>query len=679
MVGYGAVPVSLGAFATGTSLGSFSSSGVTADSAPTEVIEAGWEHLSRYNPLLGHDSTVEGSLSAEPSGVLYWQRDIQSNGAAVTITVSLNGAAVGGETVSYVADGDALEGIHWTTTSPKTVTLVKGQRSFTVVVTPVESGKWYRERTTKLRLSASGLNIDGQRGFVHLVFNSAVLPPVVTLSAVVTEQSRGTTPIVLTVTTASYAVQDPVYVRWEVVSGPAFTSTAHKGVVVIAAGATSGTFEIVQADSNTGSLLVQLVYERGETLFTQSDYDTSLNTFTVDRNVHLDENLWRRSNDLNLLRMDAWASDPIRPLTPGHPCSHTGGGATSPRQGEGEALSIPQDAVVPLQDPITGNALRLFHPHPLITKGMSYFRESFEVSYGGGAATAHLFHDYVMVKLYFTEMLLADAARNAEFVHLRVRVRNCDRNHGVTFRFSHVIDDSYVPGAGADGAGTLPGWMEHSDGTDVGSNNFIFPSGLKVWEYSKVNGHADSNGGWGSYYGAGSDEYGTYLYFKHKCDGGQSYALVADGSEPAHGGTGALGDSGWWRINPGKNLPDPSSPDVAIYREYNVAQGVASSPGQVVASGVPIEYPIWTDNTDRSQYAEDMTGARTNRLLDVRNGRRGTLIHSLQFKVNAADILPPDPAARRFWPGEKSRWDPQGGAIITDGTTDHQVTINITR
>ena len=697
MVGRGASTTVIGNYAVTSTVG------VSPAGEPTTLTTVGWEHMSRYNPLLSAGATVEGPLApTEGTGGVFWQRDIQSNGAAVTITMSLDRPALGGETVSFLGDGDAIQGIHWTTVSDKTVTLVKGQSLVYVVIAPVESGKWYRERTTKLRLSATGLKISDDRSYVHLVFNSVILPPVVTLTGP-TEQvkwdgSGSATPITMTVATVgAVTVQDPVTLYWEVVSGPVgFDSATKMGTVVIAAGASSGTFNIYQTTQVSGGAVIGLVHERGTALMTQMDYDTTLSTFTVPRTVHADENLWRRSNNLIGPEM---ISDPDefldRPLTPGHPSSVAGGGATSSRAGFGEMKSIPQVASPALQDPITEDDLWVFHPHPQVTGGMSYMRESFDVSYGGGASTAHDILPYSMTRWYFKEMVGADASRNAEFARVQVRHRNSDRNHGVVFRFSYKIDSTWD--GTTVGQEEQDGWKKHSDGSSVVSggddHSFAFPSsptGLIVWEYSKWNGHANSNDGWGTYYGAGEDSNGTYLWFKHFTDKNQSYATLANEtlpSQPAHGGTGALSDSGWWYIAPGKSYPNPAAATVPIYREYSTIDTLETWDGaQGVASGNPIEYPIWVSAQDGSanvktdlDYNEEeppevINNYFTNRLGFIKNNDIGCLIHSMQFSMSVGIGGVPG----RFWPGQKSRWDPQGGAIRHATNTAHEHTITIT-
>ena len=688
MVGRGASTTVIGNYAVTSTVG------VSPAGEPTTLTTVGWEHMSRYNPLTSAGATVEGSLApTNNTGGVYWQRDIQSNGASVTITASLDHPALGGETVSFVADGDAIENTHWTTVSDKTVTLVKGQSRFSVVIAPKESGKWYRERTTKLRLSATGLKISDDRSYVHLVFNSVILPPVVTLTGP-TEQvkwdgSGSATPITMTVT-ADETTQDPVTLYWEVVSGPVgFGSSTKMGTVVIAADAISGTFDIYQTTQVAGTALIGLVHERGTTLLTQMDYDTTLSTFTVPRIVHADENLWRRSNDLmGPDRMASVKSVLHRPVTPGHPSSVDGGGASSARAGFGEMKPIPQTIGTPHKDPITDNDLWLFHPHPGVDAGMTYMREGFEVSYGGGAATAHDILPYTMTRWYFKEMTGDDASRNAEFARVQVRHRNCDRNHGIVFRFSYKIDDSWD--GTTVGQEDQDGWKKHSDGSGVGDNWFAFPSsstGLIVWEYSKWNGHEASNAGWDTYYGAGEDSNGTYLWFKHFTDKNQSYATLANEtlpSQPAHGGTGALSDSGWWYIVPGKSYPDPGASTVPIYREYSTTDTLEIWDGaQGVASGNPIQYPIWVSADDGSANVKtdlDYDGEGnpinthfTNRLGYIQANKIGCLIYSMQFSMSLGNPGTPG----RFWPGQKSRWDPQGGAI-RDATDNHTHEIDIT-
>ena len=652
----------------------------------SELTVAGWEQMSRYNPNISSGATAEGNLNG------YWIRDLKSAGSTITISVTLDKEAIGGETVTWASDGDAVENIHWTTTSAKTVTLRAGQKSFDVLITPMESGRWYRERTTKLRLSATGLRVHQEQGFVHLTFNSSATPPVLSLSG---PTGSSATQIGYTVT-ASYAPQDPVVLFAEIDSESPLTNYDISGLksVVIAAGATDGTFKAIKraGTSGTGNLIIALVYERKGVAFVEHDYDPLLNTFTVPRDVHLDQNLWHQSNDISSVWLIGPTADPIRPLTPGHPSSHEGGGAFSYNTLDGEAIGIPQgSSVIPkLLDPITGNELKLFHPNYNVYQGMSYIREGFEAAFGGGAVTAHEIRKFIMTRWYFKEMVGDDAHRNAEFLHVRVRMRNSNRNHGITFRFSHKIDSSW------DGTDTdKDGWMKRFDGSPAvvagrgGYNHsYTFVSGLKVWEYSKYNGHEDSDQGWGTYYGAGEDSNGTYLWYLHQTNSNQSYATTAVGAEAAHTGALPVGDSaraadaGWWIITPGKNYPDPLNETVPIYREYSATDTPVSY--QEAASGNPIQYPIWVGLADLSADVKtdldssgDVIDHHTNRLTYIRNNGIGTLMHSMQFFMSDSQIPAPNATTGRFWPCEKSGWDPQGLAVIADSGTAHKHTVII--
>jgi len=678
------------AVAAKTGIGSMASVvGRGAAGIVSEPITAGWEPMSRYNPHVSDGATLEGPLKG------YWQREIRSDGAAVTIQLSLDKPALGGETITWASDGDAIENIHWTTTSPKVVTLVRGQRSFSVVIAPKEviTGigsslkKWYRERTTKLRLTATGIKIHEERGFVHLVFNSSALPPTLSLSG---PTNSSDTSITFTVT-ASYAVQDEVTLHAEIDASSVRTNYTIGGLKtgVIAAGATQGTFTVskIVGTSGTGNLVIALVYERGGTLYKEMDYDGDTDTFTVQRTVHLDQNLWHQSNDISSLRFDDPASDPIRPLTPGHPSSHSGGGASSWGDLEGEAMGIPQGAAVnpKLLDPITGNELKLFHPNINVIGGMSYIREGFEVSYTGGAITAHKILPFTMTRWYFKQMVGADAHRNAEFARVQVRHRNNDRNHGVVFRFSYKINgDSPDPVAD-----TAPGYKKHFDDSPVGDHFFAFASGLEVWEYSKYNGHAVSDEGWGTWYGAGEDSNGTYLWFQHHTNSDQSYAKENGTTpQPVHIGALPVGDparaadAGWWIIKPGKNYPDPAASAVPIYREYSTEDTPVS--WQETASGNPIEYPIWVGTEDKSANVKtdiDDDGEFelhfSNRLGYIQNNGIGCLMHSMQFTMATARIDPPNATDGRFRPCMKSGWDPQGLGIVADTGTAHKHTVSI--
>lgn len=595
----------------------------------------GWAQLSHYDPVITHDAAISGSLHA------YWQRDMLSNGPEVTFIISLDRPARGGETVTWTADGDAVVTTHWTTTAASTVTLELGQTSIEVPITPVESTKWYREKTVKLRLSGTGIRLNRDKDYIHLVFNSAVLPPTLTLTGPSTKPPESEFALRVT---ASYEVQEAVVLWAEIdTTTPADPAEGFilvgNGAVIIAPGSATGQFLVSQTGTDTGTLKVWLRYEDNAVRFTELDFNHSTYKLDVPRNVYENENMWRRSNDINLLGYEFNPGATDLPITPGHPTAWGIDGTVPINHSLPQVTPLAQGTAPKRLDPVTGNELMMFSPNYNVTSGIPYIRQSFETVYCGGALTAHSLLSFVRARYYID--FNADPTKNCEFHRVGMRVRNRNRNHGIVFRTSVHIT-----------SGT--GYLQHSDGSSVGSEYLECDNGIKIWAWHKYNGHAASDDAWGTYYGAGEDSNGVYIWFQHQIDEDQDYK-----DHTTHG-TGSAVDVLWWTIQSGNKTND--SPEE--YREYAV--GETSPEGHDRGDGgLPLEYPIWFSNTDGSK----ITG---NTLSYIRVHGRGVMMHSMEFNMKTTAMNAPG----QFWPCEKSRWDPRGLAVIAaDGTETHSVTI----
>lgn len=620
-----------GAFSKGLSAGG-SAVGRQGGGRDVDSPVIGWEPLSHYDPVITHDAAQSGDLHP------YWQRDMLSNGAEVTFRISLDRPAKGGETVTWTAVGDAVVTTHWTTTAASTVTLELGQTFIDVPITPVESTAWYREKTVKLNLSGTGVRLNTDRDYIHLVFNSAVLPPTLTLTGPSTKPPDDSFDLTVT---ADYEVQEAVRL-WVLIdpTSPAGFTKDENGIVVIAAGQTVGTISMSQTGGATGTLKVSLIYEDKTVRFTELDFNHSTYKLDVPRNVYENENMWRRSNDINLLAYEFNPEATDLPVTPGHPTAWAIDGTTPADHNISQVTPLAQTQSPKRLDPVTGNELMMFSPNHNVVNGIPYIRQSFETVYCGGALTAHSALNFVRTRYYIA--FNSDNGKNCEFHRVSVRVRNRNRNHGIVFRTSvHVTSGE--------------GYLEHSDLETVGTDFFTWSNGIKVWAWHKYNGHEDSDDKWGTYYGAGEDSNGFYIWFQHQIDEGLDY-----GDHNGEDGGSAV-DEPWWTVTPANQTPAGSG----VHHEYPV--GKLSPEGHTRGDSIlPLNYPIWFSATDGSK------AVANNNLNYIRNNGSGVMMHSMEFNMKTTAMNAPG----QFWPCEKSRWDPRGLAVIAaDGTETHSVTI----
>ncbi len=319
--------------------------------------------------------------------------------------------------------------------------------------------------------------------------------------------------------TASYAPEEDITVRYKVSGTAADGVGANSGDATIPAGSTTATLALPYDGTHASGSTVVLSadYERNTVAFTELDWDPVQGSFSVPRDVHIDENMWPQSQDLVSAGFDQSVTrSPDKPWWPGYP---TAWGIDGSIESNDPSLTgykvdiVEQSASPKIVDPVTGDPLKWFVPNDHITQLVPYLRNAFSLTWPGGRSTAHILKAYTRGAFRIIPMAAADIDHQAEFFEISQRVRTQDTNHVAKFRWKDV---------GSPGFGTgTPGLASNGETVPV----YTPPSypNIRIWLWDLVNPHPAAvssgwAGGWGTWYGAFEDEHGLGVYFIHRLD-----------------------------------------------------------------------------------------------------------------------------------------------------------------
>ena len=319
--------------------------------------------------------------------------------------------------------------------------------------------------------------------------------------------------------TASYAPEEDITVRYKVSGTAADGVGANSGDATIPAGSTTATLGLpYSGDHASGStVVVSADYERNTVAFTELDWDPVQGSFSVPRDVHIDENMWPQSQDLVSAGFDQSVTRSAdKPWWPGYPTQWGIDGSidsTDPSLTGYKVDIVEQSATTKIVDPVTGNAIKWFVPNDHIVQLVPYLRNAFSLTWPGGRSTAHQLKEWTRGAFRIIPMDAADIDHQAEFFEISQRVRTQNTNHVAKFRWKDV---------GSPGFGTgTPGLASNGETVPV----YTPPSypNIRIWLWDLVNPHPAAvssgwAGGWGTWYGAFEDEHGLGVYFIHRLD-----------------------------------------------------------------------------------------------------------------------------------------------------------------
>jgi len=319
--------------------------------------------------------------------------------------------------------------------------------------------------------------------------------------------------------TASYAPEEDITVRYKVSGTAAGGVGANSGDATIPAGSTAATLALPYdgAHASGSTVVLSADYERNTVAFTELDWDPVQGSFSVPRDVHIDENMWPQSQDLVSAGFDQSVTRSAdKPWWPGYPTQWGIDGSiesTDPSLTGYKVDIVEQSATTKIVDPVTGNAIKWFVPNNHIVQLVPYLRNAFSLTWPGGRSTAHQLKEWTRGAFRIIPMDAADIDHQAEFFEISQRVRTQNTNHVAKFRWKDV---------GSPGFGTgTPGLASNGETVPV----YTPPSypNIRIWLWDLVNPHPAAvssgwAGGWGTWYGAFEDEHGLGVYFIHRLD-----------------------------------------------------------------------------------------------------------------------------------------------------------------
>lgn len=429
------------------------------DAEPTQYI--GLAHLSKYNALVNEGAEF-GRDYPYPFRYLFDTDD------AVTVRVFLSQPARGYETftlidtlpdnfdapgVVYTDEGyfEAQVDVDYTRSAGFTYAFKPGERFKDIRITPVERSQWFVERLLHLRLEQS--NVQGAQVLPYATVNlisiaSHRTPPVLTVSG--PGSGTGTFDITFSLDAACI---DPVtiYYNWvdnatqlPVTDVTPTDPSGASGVATIPAGGTSLVVNFTEGTTVGQVRKITVDHERGTVVLgkQQTWIDSEAGTYTVTRDIHIDENLVRRSNDIfrhgmtgRNTKTSYTAEQGIRPHVGGFPSMSLVDGAGEINHlllGEGQFDTVLPDNTV--NDPVTGRAMYYMVPSAN-ADGMPYVRQEFPPAYGGGPISAFPLQQWSRVAYRREFFYGSEASKNTEYARVGYRIRVRDRNTGVVFKF----------------------------------------------------------------------------------------------------------------------------------------------------------------------------------------------------------------------------------------------------
>lgn len=487
-------------------------------------------HLSEYTSF-----DAFGPLTAEGVHTVnkFWQRHLKDDDGLFNVYFDLDkvaGLGIVGSgtsvTITWEPSGTALEGTHWSTTAPRTLTVRQGNTSATLPILLTDMGKWFFEKYLTIRITSvtnavNGKDYDG----AQLIIRPSNDPPKVDIT------STGESVAGMTYQTVTFhlsytplAGEEPA-VWWKAVGDLAPTITGSTpGYFKFAPGYDSKDIS-VQHDGtgdpgDSASIIAD--YESDQTSYSERLWDSDAGAWVTSgassmRTVHVDENLWCHSTDIMSAGHEWEPTTTDWPFFASNPRNTLPGGVNTADHSLPIVTSESQDTSGTASvDPNTGTALEAFtvNGNYDTPNEIPYLRQSFNLLWGGGPDTGHLTKEWSRVAWRYNHWNSDESARNIELHRVGVRVRTQDRNHGVTFRTDikgSGVSSPAVPGTASDGS--------------TGHTVFTDSSGTKHWYWTKSATHPDDD--WGVF----EDGFGVGYWYKHRVDETHDYGSVGNGAE----------------------------------------------------------------------------------------------------------------------------------------------------
>ena len=576
-------------------------------------------------------------------------------------------------TVSWENVGDAIEGVDFVSTTPKTIELTKGNSTKFIDIEILPKSGWFKEKRIDIRLvnpvtdpaalaaddeqlvldtglvSAASDTFGGQeqnvtiRGggdqvVILIVPDANNEPPIISMSLDKSRVSESGE-IIKIKFDLSYPCLEDVFLYYKV-TGPLepFLTYPESGSQKIAAGSQSKTLDFVfdQGGNDPDDYLsfkISLDYERDTRAYRSDLMGTDLYR-SVEHYRHIDENIAPDSNGWDILgfETDDYALNESR--TPvdidGEPSQWIIGGVTA-GTGHEPGKFYDQNAFTKKTDPVLGHPLRVLgtdetsSPGNLIT--------AFHDLKGGGPWQNEPLRKYVRHSYHIDFMEGVDAHRNYEYNEIAFKNRTKNRKHGVVFRNNFKSGAIGFDGTPADdGASAEDTFTVSYNGQDI-----------TFWVTSKENISSDFK------YGVFKDDYGICLWISAEIDESHEWpaSVVGNPSNNYRWGPDLDGDCLSDNLQSNDKWPDGTS------------NGFISTSNQI--------------NKDQTEWQCSVlhnagTWNGTNRgTYEVISQQIGVLAHSFMREMRDTAFETDEPI---YWPRLGSRWTPRGNAIKSGTATN---------
>ena len=623
--------------------------------------------VSRYSPftILGEDgylATINPNTTTFPReddvkphfrrhahpgetfNILVTLRDVIGGVPGAYITKDNNPTEGLVHTVQWENVGDAIEGVDFISTTPKTLQFSRDNIEQNINIQLLPKAGWFKEKRIDIRLVNPVADPEGSDTFVldpglpGANFPGGILPanifirgggdqvvvllcpdannepPVISMELDGTRIEDHGDQIKATFT-LSYTPIEDVTLYYKVTGDlEPYMVYPDSGTQKIIAGQTSKTITFTYQDEadaapQYASFQISLDHERDTRVYRSDLLDPNTSLRRVEHYRHIDENLAPDSNgfDIKGFETDDYALNSSRTVTDidGEPTQWIMGGPIAD-PGHEPGFFYDQLSDVKKKDPVTGHILKVLGADETASNYGDLIIAFHDLK-GGGPFALEPLRRYIRHSMHIDFMEGSDAPRNFECHEISWRNRNKEIQHAVTFRNNFKYEGvgfDGTPGTDEDG-NSVPVYTIDYNGTEV-----------KFWKWRSSN--IDGN----TKYGVFKDDYGICLWISTLVDESTVWPEGNNISTTYPDGT------------PNGFVPKTDQPEKDITGWQNK---VHASVGPAVST--------W-NGTDRT----------TQDLIDL---SAGVLVHSFMREMRDTPFETDEPV---YWPRLATRWTPRGYA-----------------